>query len=75
VANTSDAPTSDYALSLDAGPLCGARTTATVAAAVNLDAGEVVVAPAATATGGFDGYRPIATLPAHAGVVIDLGSP
>jgi hypothetical protein len=58
---------------MDAGPLCAPRTGATVLAAVNLDAGTAAVPPTTTAAGGFAGYRPIATLPAHAGVVIDLG--
>jgi alpha-glucosidase len=73
LANASDTATSDYSLSLDAGPLCAPRTTAALLAAVNVDAGTTVVPPTTTAAGGFASYRPIGTLPAHAGVVIDLG--
>ena len=78
VANTSNAPTSDYALALDGGPLCsagGTAGTATVLAVVNMDASAKVTAPVRTPTGGFAAYRPLATLAAHAGVVIDLGQP
>jgi glycosidase len=75
LANPSDTATSDYGLSMDAGPLCAPRTGATVLAAVNLDAGTAAVPPTTTAAGGFAGYRPIGTLPAHAGVVLDLGGP
>ena len=71
----------DYALSLDAGPLCAAGpAAASVVAGVNAgDAaagpGGAPVAPVRTASGGFAGYHPVATLPAYAGYVIDLGTP
>jgi hypothetical protein len=43
---------------------------------VNVDAaGLTPSAPARTVTGGFAGYRPVSSLAAHAGVVIDLGRP
>jgi alpha-amylase len=77
LANTSASAVSDYALSLDAGPLCSTSAAPRVLAAVN-DDGALQATPAApvrTATGGFAGYRPVATLPAHAGLVIDLGRP
>jgi hypothetical protein len=75
VANTSNAQTSDYTLLLDAGPLCSSGGSAKVLAAVGLDTTTEPTAPQRTADGGFAAYRPLATLPAHAGVVIDLGRP
>ncbi len=75
LANTSNAPSSDYTLSLDAGPLCSPGGSATVLAAVGAPTTIQAAAPARTSAGGFAGYRPVATLPAHAGVVIDLGRP
>jgi alpha-amylase len=75
VANTADAPASDYALSLDAGPLCSAGGSATVVTSVNMDSATGVGAPVRTPAGGFTGYRPVAVLPPHAGAVIDLGRP
>ena len=75
LANTGDAATSDYALSLDRGPLCAAGGRATTLAAVNMDAAAGPAAPSFTAGGGLLDYRPFGTLPAHAGAVIDLGRP
>ncbi len=75
VANISNAPSSDYTLSLDAGPLCSPGGSVAVLAAVGAATTTEASAPQRTATGGFAGYRPLATLPAHAGVVIDLGRP
>ncbi|MHB8958764.1 MAG: alpha-amylase family glycosyl hydrolase [Candidatus Limnocylindrales bacterium] len=75
LANTSNAPSSDYALSLDAGPLCSPGGAATVLAAVGAATTIQATPPARTSAGGFAGYRPVATLPAHAGVVIDFGRP
>ena len=80
LANASGAAVTDYALTLDRGPLCAATaataTNPTVLAAVNADAASIApTAPVRTAAGGFAGYRPVSSLPAHAGVVIDLGRP
>ncbi len=80
VANTSDAASSDYALSLAASagaatPLCSGATGAIMLASVNLPAGTTAVPPQLLPGGGFVGYRPIPTLPAHAGAVIDLTQP
>lgn len=78
VANASGNAVSDYALSLDAGPLCEpGPAAASLVASVNggsTGAGAAAL-PARTASGGFTGYRPLAPLPAHGGYVIDLGSP
>lgn len=80
VANVSGSPVSDYTLSLDAGPLCGtgpaaARIVASVNAGAGGAAGGAPALPARTASGGFSGYRPLPTLPAYGGFVIDLGTP
>ena len=78
VANTGATAVSDYALSLSSGPLCSAPAAAArTLFAVNsgsLD-GVAPAAPVRTGQGGFAGYRPVPELPAHAGVVIDLGRP
>jgi alpha-glucosidase len=55
------------ALTLSAGPLCGSP-----AAAVAFGAGPAA-APTITASGGFAGYHPVATIPARSSVVIVLG--
>jgi glycosidase len=76
VANVSAAAASDYALTLDRGPLCapgGAKPT--LLASVGIGSATAVAAPDRTPGGGFADYRPVAALPAHAGLVIDLGRP
>jgi alpha-amylase len=75
LANTSSSDAADYTLSLDSGPLCRTSGPATTLATVNMDGATSVLRPAATPTGGFAAYRPFATLPPHAGAVIDLGRP
>lgn len=78
VANASGTAVGDYALSLDTGPLCATGPgAAQVVAGVNTGdaAASAPAAPARTASGGFTGYRPLPTLPAYAGYVIDLGAP
>jgi len=75
VANTSGTATSDYALTLAAGPLCGPLGAPTTVAAVNMDSTTSAAALTPTAAGGFTGYRPLDTLAPHAAAVIDLGKP
>jgi alpha-amylase len=75
VANVSGSATSDYGLTLGAGPLCSVGGSATVIGAVNMDAASAASAPERTPTGGFADYRPFAALPPHAGAVIELGRP
>lgn len=76
LANTSAAAVSDYALTLDRGPLCSAGGAAPrLLASVGTGPGTAVAAPDRTPVGGFASYRPVATLPPHAGLVIDLGRP
>ncbi len=53
-------------LTLDAGPLCGTPSVEVVGAAS-------ATAPTITASGGFAGWRPVATIPARSSVVIVLG--
>jgi glycosidase len=55
------------ALTLSAGPLCGSPTTSVV-----LGTGPAA-APTVTASGGFAGYHPVASIPARSSVVIVLG--
>jgi alpha-amylase len=75
LANTSDAATSAYSLTLDPAVGCWpAGQAATVLATVNMDAAPGAPADAAPAAG-ITGYQPFATLPPHAGAVIDLGRP
>jgi glycosidase len=74
VANTSAAAASDYALTLEAGPLCGPGGAPATIAAVNMDA-TTPAQPTLSAAGGFAGYRPFDNLPPHAAAVIDLGPP
>ncbi len=75
VANTSGTATSDYTLSLDRGPLCATVGTAAIVTTVNMAAGATAAPPDVTGAGGFADYRPLATLPARGGAVIDLGTP
>jgi glycosidase len=77
LANTSASAVSDYSLSLDRGPLCSSSgEPPMVLDSVNLGGpAGVPAAPARTVAGGFELYRPVAILPAHAGLVIDLGRP
>lgn len=74
VLNLGATPASDYALALDAGPLCGV-TAASAVGGVG-DAGTpAVAAPAINPTGGFDAYQPIGTLQPRSGYVISLSAP
>lgn len=66
VANLGDAAVSGVGLSLAAGPLCGTR------AAESLLGPAGVVGPTITATGGLDGYVPVASLGAHETLVVRL---
>jgi alpha-amylase len=76
LANTSASAVSDYSLSLDRGPLCSTGGTAPhVLAAVNAAPGTAVTATNRTSAGGFGAWRPVSTLPPHAGLLIDLGRP
>jgi glycosidase len=68
ITNVSATPASP-ALTLTAGPLCGAPS-ATIA--FGGDAGTTVAAPTVTLTGGLAGYRPLAAIPPRSVVVIDL---
>ena len=67
VVNLSDEGVNDYALTLDAGPLLGTET-----ATILLGEGEVV-AMEVNASGGFEGYRPVATLASHGSLILLLG--
>ncbi len=64
--NLSNAPVSDFTVMLASGPLCGDPHARLV-----YGSGDPV-APTVTPTGGFSGYRPIATLPAHSVTLIAL---
>jgi len=54
-------------LSLETGPLCGAPTTEAILGAPS------VAAPTVTPTGGFAGWKPVATIPGRSSVVVVLG--
>jgi glycosidase len=66
LANLADEAVTDYALELDAGPLCGAP-----AATLVLGDGSPL-APLVTPSGGFAGYRPLDALAPRSVVVIAL---
>lgn len=66
VANLAAEPVSDYALGLAAGPLCGSPSATIV------HGGGSPEPPRVEAGGGFSGYRPLASLPAHGLTVIAL---
>ena len=66
VVNVSDAPVTDYALALDASPLRGRLRAEELLYRVSADA------PRLGRRGGFDGYRPVATLEPHTGYVVRL---
>lgn len=77
LANLGLEPVSDLALSLAAGPLCGAPNARVLyatadSAGVPAVAQADVPAPGVTATGGFDSWTPVAVLPARSLVVIGL---
>jgi alpha-amylase len=66
VINLSSEPVGDYALALERGPLSGA-------CGVTLLLGEgEVSAPVVNAEGGFDGYKPLPTLPPRSSTIIRL---
>jgi alpha-amylase len=67
VANVSDAPVSDYGLSLAAGSLCGTPTAEVVGTA-----GRVAAAPRVTGAGGFADYQPVPMLQPRSVTVIAL---
>jgi glycosidase len=73
VVNVSAEPVTDYALSLDEGPLCGLGAAALVSS-VGAAGTPAIAAPDVTSTGGLEGYRPIATLAPRSGYVIRLGA-
>ena len=66
VVNLSGQPVSDYRLSLAEGPLAGSPR-----AALLLGEGEPA-APVVNTAGGFDGYRPLPTLPPYGSLVVEL---
>ena len=70
--NLGDAPAANVALDLAAGPLCGAAQPRVLFATPGVPV-TALVAPAVTATGGLDHYVPLAELPAHSSLVLDLG--
>ncbi|HYO41566.1 MAG TPA: alpha-amylase family glycosyl hydrolase [Candidatus Limnocylindrales bacterium] len=75
VVNVSDAPVTDYGLTLDVGPLCGAVTARLVASVGAGGPGADPVAPTApvvTAEGGLDAYAPLPVLPPRSGYLIAL---
>ena len=73
IANLSSAAVTDYALSLDAGPLCG-RPGAAVVFAGGSDTGATAAPaqPTVTPAGGFSEYSPLGTLPPRSVTVISL---
>jgi alpha-amylase len=64
--NAEDKPVSDYALTLDEGPLAG-----TVEAVVLMGEGDVS-APTVSDSGGFEDYLPLPELPAQSSLIIQL---
>jgi glycosidase len=72
VANVGSKAVTDYALTLEGGPLCG-FSDATLAGSVGDATTPAVAAPTVNATGGFDAYQPIGTLQPRSGYVISLG--
>jgi glycosidase len=75
VVNVSDEPVTEYGLTLDGGPLCGAVTARLVADVGSGGPGADPVPPAApsvTAEGGLDGYAPLPVLPPRSGYLIAL---
>ncbi|HEX7950719.1 MAG TPA: alpha-amylase family glycosyl hydrolase [Candidatus Limnocylindrales bacterium] len=71
VLNLDTKPVDEYALSLASGPLCG-PTTATLVSTVGGDPAATLVGPRVNAAGGFDGYKPMASLAARSGYLIRL---
>jgi alpha-amylase len=71
VVNVSDKPADGYGLTLDTGPLCGART-AHLVGTVGGDPAAAVADPAVTVDGGLDAYRPLPVLAPRSGYVIEL---
>lgn len=71
VVNVGSTAVTDYALSLEGGPLCGV-TEAALIGSVGEAMAVTVSAPEVTLTGGFDAYRPIANLQPRSGYVILL---
>lgn len=70
-ANVSDEPVTDYALTLDGGPLCGSMT-ARVVATVGGDPEAVPSPVPITADGGLDRWKPFASLPPRTGYLVAL---
>jgi glycosidase len=69
IQNLSSEPVAGATLSLERGSLCGLPTARLLYPSTN--AAELV-SPTVTADGGFEGYIPLAELPARATLVIDL---
>ena len=74
VVNASDEPVSEYALSLDAGPLCG-DMVATILAEVGDDGAATAGPLTATADGGLDGWVPFPALPPQSGYLLSVAAP
>jgi glycosidase len=66
IINIDDQPASDYALTLDKGPLSGAYTATSLLDAV------AAAAPGVNAAGGFDAYTPLAEIPPYGVLVLEL---
>jgi glycosidase len=71
VANVSDKAVTDYGLTLASGALCGAQK-ASVLVATGFDASAAPSAPAVTASGGLNAWKPFAALPPRAAAILAL---
>ena len=71
VVNVTDQPVTEYALSLEAGPLCGVGG-ARVVAAVNGAAAADPAPPVSSSRGGFSGWRPLPELAPRSGYLVAL---
>ncbi|MEA2673246.1 MAG: alpha-amylase [Chloroflexota bacterium] len=69
--NLGQDPASDVSLSLASGPLCGRVATVSALYPASL-ASSAIAAPTINASGGFDAYRPLATLPPRSTIVLSL---
>lgn len=61
-------------LDLDAGPLCGLATAELLYQSSGDEPAGPIAVPSITATGGFDGYAPLAVIPPRSTLVISLGT-
>ena len=73
IANLSDAPVADYALSLAEGPLCG-PVTGSLLGTVGGDPGAAVAAPVVTGRGGVEPWTPVEELAPRSGYLIELAA-